>query len=309
MVRKTAFTLVELLIVVTLVGILVFIAIPALARARDALQRSNCESNFRAIGLALRMYASENKEVFPRVHGDQPFGKAANAGGCDPKSFQSLPAYCPQVEEIFPEYLADLNHLICPASKSGSNPNPLLIVRRLPGENCAYEGAVTRGDFSYTYLGYILDRVDDETLRVNTPVEGPAQLVALAQVMAKVLADENPDNDQILNEKILLSDVGMEGHGYADHASMAMFGDECISRLRYWITRRMVTDFRDPYVCGPLTDEVPMMWDTGGFRPDKPYPSSHLGGCNVLYLDGHVEFVNTGEKFPATSESLFSDIR
>src|SRR5436853_7051721 len=65
--RRTAFTLVELLIVVGIVALLVAILMPSLARAREQARRVQCASNLRQITLATIMYADRNGGVLPGV--------------------------------------------------------------------------------------------------------------------------------------------------------------------------------------------------------------------------------------------------
>jgi prepilin-type N-terminal cleavage/methylation domain-containing protein/prepilin-type processing-associated H-X9-DG protein len=65
--RKTAFTLVELLVVIGIIAILVAILLPTLSRARENANRIACMSNLRQVANAFFMYTGENTGWFPCV--------------------------------------------------------------------------------------------------------------------------------------------------------------------------------------------------------------------------------------------------
>jgi len=60
-----AFTLVELLMVLAVIGVLAALLIPAFSRSREAARATVCRSNLRQLSLALQVYAPDYRDFLP----------------------------------------------------------------------------------------------------------------------------------------------------------------------------------------------------------------------------------------------------
>lgn len=96
--RMRAFTLVEILIVLTVIALLAGILLPVFSKARERARSVSCQNNLRQIGLGLSMYVQDNNRFYPQV-GD-------------------LVTNCSWVEGVKP-YVKNMSSFECPAARFG----------------------------------------------------------------------------------------------------------------------------------------------------------------------------------------------
>lgn len=95
--NSAGFTLVELMVVLTIIGLICAITLPALARARERARAIACRSQVRQVGLALHSFADDHRDAWPRsshsaaAHGELPWSQAvASYLGSHPTTWTSL---------------------------------------------------------------------------------------------------------------------------------------------------------------------------------------------------------------------------
>jgi prepilin-type N-terminal cleavage/methylation domain-containing protein/prepilin-type processing-associated H-X9-DG protein len=86
---RTAFTLVELLVVITIIGILIALLLPAVQAAREAARRTQCSNSLKQLGLGLLNHENA-KGAFP------PGGDFSPAGGLGCSWMVRILPYCEQ---------------------------------------------------------------------------------------------------------------------------------------------------------------------------------------------------------------------
>jgi prepilin-type N-terminal cleavage/methylation domain-containing protein/prepilin-type processing-associated H-X9-DG protein len=69
--RSSAFTLVELLVVISVIGILAAMLLPVFSKAKESAKATQCLSNLRQLGLGLQLFVDQNKQRLPVMY-DRP---------------------------------------------------------------------------------------------------------------------------------------------------------------------------------------------------------------------------------------------
>ena len=103
----TAFSLVELLVVMAIIAILAALLLPVISRAKEEGRATACVSNLHQIGLALQMYVDANNNTLPIMR-DAPTDTNAMATNT-----------FPTVNVVLGSELGNTNVLRCPSDVQG----------------------------------------------------------------------------------------------------------------------------------------------------------------------------------------------
>jgi len=219
----------------------------------------------------------------------------------------------PNTTQLMPEYLADPNIFVCPSSaimtqddmyRIDNNGNEVSVLIVDPEGNgvAAGEQHWWAGAGSYNYWGWAFNDSDmnsTHTIQLGTiaaalgivgfdpALMGPLQILEV--FMWEKSAPTILPNLTNLTQWMAVCDADVPSGQTLSYSGLSATTIYTTYRLREGIERFFVTDINNPAGSAMAQSELPVMWD---IISSRTYDFNHIpGGSNVLFMDGHVEFI------------------
>jgi prepilin-type processing-associated H-X9-DG protein/prepilin-type N-terminal cleavage/methylation domain-containing protein len=274
---RSAFTLIEVLVVIAIIGVLVALVMPAVAAARAAAQNAQCQNNLRQLGLAIIQYQTQTG-AYPQYRAEYP--PITNAYGVYRPRWQwimagQLGGWAQNPDVITAAGTADTTYTSVPLDNKTFVCPSLDSSYTSPGNPIPDAASIRNGSYGYNfgYLGNNRTLVDGDnttpTLRYPvSSVKEPSRTIAFGDSRG--------------------GGVPHGGHSMTlDPPHMVVRGDKLAVNSPYWqqapfnIASGVGFAGVNPYGPDEGTPDITI--------PFSPAQARHSGRANVVFLDGHVE--------------------
>jgi prepilin-type N-terminal cleavage/methylation domain-containing protein len=269
------FTLVELLVVITIIGILIALLLPAVQAAREAAHRSQCANNLKQWGLAVHGFESTKETL--------PFGARSS-----PNRHPFAPALWPYLEQqaLFDQYDFDQSFFsakniltaratvplyYCPSDRPNAMWNP-------PAENGEYLRC--RGNYVTNWGNTTFDQSDITGNRF------------LGAPFARNRVLRFADITDGLSNTLMMSEVRMANDPVYDFRGDILNDDDSAGQFMTLNTPNSSAADRT-WGCDPTNGPSPCVASSWPAGPGSVAArSNHPGGVSTLRCDGSVSFQN-----------------
>jgi prepilin-type processing-associated H-X9-DG protein len=240
--------------------------------------------------------------------------------------YNLLLEFMPRITQIYPEYAPDPTIFICPSDQDSDlrqleEPTCIALTSGFDcvgGQtstdcNSGRCGDMTSSQDSYAYLGWVFDKLEinqDLGDNVQNQTQSISDIIGTETATVTAPTQTTQVFERFLNEWLdtclpLGGTDAIAGQDCTNNAPDKDFDgivdpadttqdlgngeSDTVFRLREGIERALITDINNPGASSRAQSEIFILWDiTSTIAADF----NHVpGGSNVLYLDGHVDFI------------------
>jgi prepilin-type N-terminal cleavage/methylation domain-containing protein/prepilin-type processing-associated H-X9-DG protein len=296
--KRRGFTLVELLVVIGIIALLISILLPSLARAREKANQIKCASNLRQIGQAMQLYAQDNLRLggaYPRTT-YRPYTQASATNATNtPAQPNRLDSYGSDIMSNADRIAATWGPTIYPADPKS---DPFTNVGAAPWMNDVYNNTNFIPVVQWNNVPasiFLLLRTQQIGTEVFTCPSSSSE-----KDMLKHNKFRNDKNDKYTMTVAQCGNFGNVVNNLSYGLSSPFPLPMAVSQGWNYSTSMnpgfaLMAD-KGPGVAPVNIDQVYQTNnpDAGKADQDKANSNNHgKEGQNVLYADGHVEFVQT----------------
>lgn len=273
--KQKAFTLVELLVVITIIGLLAGLLTPAIIAARETARRTQCMNNLKELGTALQSYDLA-KDRFPGYMNTVPGHK--NTNGSIPVSWAVMILPNIQRNDLWDLYRdpnqspqpAEIDLFTCPSDHEKAAKNHMSYVA-----NCGMRDATSTSTIpsDWPANGVFLERISPNSTNYSVTAsripDGNQHTLLLSE---NIQADEW-DFDPNVKYPLYEARIGMIWYS---NLSTGTSINKNRDKADLW---------SDVELAGSLNNAANLAYPFA--RPS----SNHPGGVNVVFCDGHTQFL------------------
>jgi prepilin-type N-terminal cleavage/methylation domain-containing protein/prepilin-type processing-associated H-X9-DG protein len=309
-----AFTLVELLVVITIIAILISLLLPAIQAAREAARTTQCSNNLKQLGLAMHNYVS--------THGILPNSGWNDTAHGYPTDYSPLAKLLPCVEQESLHSLIDytvhpggkfglgyfghaaelraiagkvIPFFLCPSDAEKPIHNIVVnsVTVAFAGTNYAFSGGSGLGSNTNLAASVPNDGISwtDARIGMKDITDGTTQTIAFTESLRGRC--DTPPTGQFADVQVYRA--APCSTALANLADTGGF-DAIKGSITGWESKRLCQWLESGVPTGPLMN--------GRFTPNSPIPdltagsgrlcaprSRHRGGVNAAFCDGSVRFL------------------
>ena len=273
---RVKITVLEIVVVLAMLAVLFLVALPMLERQKETRRRRSCQGNLHRIATAFSMYEKESRGgLWPSLRRCAGSDCSSNVG--------TDQLWVPDMPALYPAYLPDVSLFVCPSDILDPLRRGMWTTDGQPGGEVV---PCQIGSTSYTYLPWAISPdqylKDPDDINTRRPLD---------DVLASGFVDA-------MTEAVQQMTAACESGDFAVFDRDITMGETVIERLSADMALGLPV----------LYDNVGGSGVPGLISSDLPGGSymeivmfNHMGGSNVLYKDGHVEFVLYQSQWPICS--------